>query len=242
MFKYPSILSFDSAVRGSSRHATLIRNLRNFHGLRHVPCNSPSVSSCQCNRTWSFPLAPMMMFMPSSRSIRTLRCTAVKTAATGVRVSGAVALSASMRAAGVDMRIDVPTKGPTCVTLGRPTLSDLFITTLRVHHSAQELEAVPNTGGLFSAPAQLAACRNRSAHCESPVAGKHWGSIADGNYFRGACVPGQQFLFKYQMHDRLQRQQRCTETSPSSPSARSRSRATGLHTVWIRRSEAGGRG
>ena len=71
MFKYPSILSFDSAVRGSSRHATLIRNLRNFHGLRHVPCNSPSVSGCQCNRTWSFPLAPMMMFMPSSRSIRT---------------------------------------------------------------------------------------------------------------------------------------------------------------------------
>ena len=52
----------------------------------------------------------------------------------------------------VDMKIDVPTKGPTCVTLGGLTLSDLFITTLRVHHTEEELEAVPQAGGLFSVP------------------------------------------------------------------------------------------
>ena len=40
MFKYPSMLSFDSAVRGSARHATLVRNLRNLYGLHHVPCDT----------------------------------------------------------------------------------------------------------------------------------------------------------------------------------------------------------
>lgn len=48
-------------------------------------------------------------------------------------------------------RIDLPTKGPTCVALGGPSLKRLFVTTLRLGHSADELQAVPQAGGLFSA-------------------------------------------------------------------------------------------
>ena len=40
MFKYPSMLSFDSAVRGGKQDEVLIRNLRNLYGLRHVPCDT----------------------------------------------------------------------------------------------------------------------------------------------------------------------------------------------------------
>lgn len=43
MFKYPSMLSFDDAVRGGAdggRDEVLIRNLRNLYGLSHVPCDT----------------------------------------------------------------------------------------------------------------------------------------------------------------------------------------------------------
>ena len=40
MFKHPSMLSFDDAVRGNERDEVLIRNLRNLYGLRHVPCDT----------------------------------------------------------------------------------------------------------------------------------------------------------------------------------------------------------
>ncbi len=52
-------------------------------------------------------------------------------------------------------RIDLPTKGPTCVALGGPALGELFATTLRVSHSAEELAAAPQAGGLFSAPVAM---------------------------------------------------------------------------------------
>lgn len=51
----------------------------------------------------------------------------------------------------VDSRINLPTKGPTCVTFGGPDLDELFVTTLRRHHSEDELAAADHAGGLFSA-------------------------------------------------------------------------------------------
>lgn len=52
----------------------------------------------------------------------------------------------------VTVKIDLPTKGPTCVTLGGRGLSDLYITTLRVRHSQSELDNAPEAGGIFCAP------------------------------------------------------------------------------------------
>ena len=42
MFKYPSMLRFDGAVRGGEgeRDEVLIRNLKGLYGLRHVPCDT----------------------------------------------------------------------------------------------------------------------------------------------------------------------------------------------------------
>ena len=51
----------------------------------------------------------------------------------------------------IDTKIDLPTKGPTCVKFGGPDLTELFITTLRRHHSEDELAAADHAGGLFSA-------------------------------------------------------------------------------------------
>lgn len=48
-------------------------------------------------------------------------------------------------------RIDLPTKGPTCVALGGSGLRELFATSLRVRHTEEELLATPQAGGLFSA-------------------------------------------------------------------------------------------
>ncbi|MFH5070379.1 SMP-30/gluconolactonase/LRE family protein [Enterobacter cloacae complex sp. 2024EL-00215] len=57
-------------------------------------------------------------------------------------------------------RITLPVKGPTCVALGGQQGKQLFITTLRVRHTAQELDEVPSAGGLFVSdvvvPAQAA--------------------------------------------------------------------------------------
>jgi L-arabinonolactonase len=50
----------------------------------------------------------------------------------------------------VTAKIDLPTKGPTCVAIGGPDLRRLFITTLRVRHTDAELDAAPLAGGLFS--------------------------------------------------------------------------------------------
>ena len=47
-------------------------------------------------------------------------------------------------------RIDLPTKGPTCVALGGKDASRLFATTLRVRQTDQELAASPQAGGLFA--------------------------------------------------------------------------------------------
>ena len=51
----------------------------------------------------------------------------------------------------VDARIDLPVKGPTCVAFGGSGLTELFITTLRVRHTEEEIAAAPSAGGLFSA-------------------------------------------------------------------------------------------
>lgn len=50
----------------------------------------------------------------------------------------------------VDRKVNLPTKGPTCVTLGGRDGRTLFATTLRVMHSDDELRAAPFAGGLFS--------------------------------------------------------------------------------------------
>ncbi|CAH2894473.1 MAG: hypothetical protein PCALPYG88_0677 [uncultured Paraburkholderia sp.] len=48
-------------------------------------------------------------------------------------------------------RIDLSTKGPTCVALGGTQGKRLFITTLRTRHTKEELDASPTAGGLFVA-------------------------------------------------------------------------------------------
>lgn len=50
----------------------------------------------------------------------------------------------------VQETVKLPTKGPTCVTLGGKDGRTLFATTLRVMHTEEELEAAPLAGGLFS--------------------------------------------------------------------------------------------
>ncbi|RMF36956.1 MAG: SMP-30/gluconolactonase/LRE family protein [Alphaproteobacteria bacterium] len=51
----------------------------------------------------------------------------------------------------ITARIDLPTKAPTCVTLGGAGRRRLFITTLSTRHSAEELTDVPFAGGVFAA-------------------------------------------------------------------------------------------
>ena len=50
----------------------------------------------------------------------------------------------------VTAKVDLPTKGPTCVAIGGADMRQLFVTTLRVRHTDAELEAAPTAGGLFS--------------------------------------------------------------------------------------------
>ncbi len=61
----------------------------------------------------------------------------------------------------VNARIDLPTKGPTCVTFGGNGLHDLFITTLRVRHTDAELEASPEAGGIFTARVDIPGLEER---------------------------------------------------------------------------------
>ncbi len=55
----------------------------------------------------------------------------------------------------VTTRIDLPTKGPTCVTFGGASLTQLFITTLSVRHTEDELKAAPFAGGIFVADVDI---------------------------------------------------------------------------------------
>ena len=50
----------------------------------------------------------------------------------------------------VSAQVKLPIKGPTCVALGGRDGKQLFATTLRLHHSEQELAAMPQAGGLFA--------------------------------------------------------------------------------------------
>ena len=45
--------------------------------------------------------------------------------------------------------IELPASGPTCVALGRGPEADLYVTTLRVRQSEEQLQATPQAGGLF---------------------------------------------------------------------------------------------
>ena len=49
----------------------------------------------------------------------------------------------------VTAHIELPTKGPTCVALGGPSLDHLYATTLRVRHDEVELSQTPEAGGVF---------------------------------------------------------------------------------------------
>jgi L-arabinonolactonase len=49
----------------------------------------------------------------------------------------------------VDRRIDVRAKKPTCVTLGGPTLNELYITSARQEMTTTELDAMPQAGGVY---------------------------------------------------------------------------------------------
>jgi L-arabinonolactonase len=48
--------------------------------------------------------------------------------------------------------VSLPTKGPTCVALGGADGRTLYVTTLRVMHTDDELRAAPQAGGLFAVP------------------------------------------------------------------------------------------
>lgn len=61
----------------------------------------------------------------------------------------------------MNARIDLPTKGPTCVALGGDDRRTLFITTLRVRHSGAELAAAPQAGGMFAAKVDVPGTRQR---------------------------------------------------------------------------------
>ena len=61
----------------------------------------------------------------------------------------------------VSAQIDLPTKGPTCVALGGCSLTRLYITTLRVRHTAAELCASPNAGGIFATEVEIPGTRQR---------------------------------------------------------------------------------
>lgn len=63
----------------------------------------------------------------------------------------------------LDRQIDLPTKGPTCVTLGGKDRQTLFATTLRVMHSDDELRAVPTSGGLFAVQVRVPGVPQRLA-------------------------------------------------------------------------------
>ncbi|WP_160012160.1 SMP-30/gluconolactonase/LRE family protein [Rhizobium sp. 18055] len=59
--------------------------------------------------------------------------------------------------------VRLPTKGPTCVTLGGKDGRTLFATTLRVMHTEDELEAAPLAGGLFSVQVKVPGVPQRLA-------------------------------------------------------------------------------
>ncbi|MCY3878340.1 MAG: SMP-30/gluconolactonase/LRE family protein [Rhodobacteraceae bacterium] len=61
-------------------------------------------------------------------------------------------------------RVDIPVKGPTCVALCGPDLDQLHITSLRTEHSAEELRAAPEAGGLFRAGVDVPGCQQRLCH------------------------------------------------------------------------------
>jgi sugar lactone lactonase YvrE len=61
----------------------------------------------------------------------------------------------------VTAEVKLPTKGPTCVALGSPDLKTLFITTLRIRHTAEELEASPSAGGIFQVRVDVAGAPQR---------------------------------------------------------------------------------
>ncbi|MFK0274094.1 SMP-30/gluconolactonase/LRE family protein [Ensifer sp. NPDC090286] len=50
----------------------------------------------------------------------------------------------------IQEKVQLPTKGPTCVTFGGKDRKTLYATTLRVMHTEEELRATPLAGGLFS--------------------------------------------------------------------------------------------
>jgi len=61
----------------------------------------------------------------------------------------------------VTAQIDLPTKGPTCPALGGSSLQQLFSTTLRVHHSPEELANTPEAGGIFGAEVDIPGLEQR---------------------------------------------------------------------------------
>lgn len=61
----------------------------------------------------------------------------------------------------ITARVDLPTKGPTCVALGGDGLRTLYVTTLRVRHTAEELAAAPHAGGVFAVEVDIAGMEQR---------------------------------------------------------------------------------
>lgn len=56
---------------------------------------------------------------------------------------------------------ELPTRGPTCVTIGGASNQEVFITTLRIRLDQAELEAYPHAGGIFSVRTDIPALQQR---------------------------------------------------------------------------------
>jgi L-arabinonolactonase len=49
----------------------------------------------------------------------------------------------------VDRQLAVPVKNPSCVAFGGPELDTLFVTSARKEMTPQELDAMPQAGGVY---------------------------------------------------------------------------------------------
>lgn len=63
----------------------------------------------------------------------------------------------------LDRMVALPTKGPTCVTIGGPDMRTLFATTLRIIHTDDELQAAPLAGALFAVDLEIPGTPQRLA-------------------------------------------------------------------------------
>lgn len=63
----------------------------------------------------------------------------------------------------IDAKINLPTRGPTCLTIGGASNRQIFITSLRMRLTDEELADYPHAGGIFTADSDIGASKPRLA-------------------------------------------------------------------------------